>query len=61
MEPNVKYILVLVLCSDGSVREAIISHEQRAQVGDILMQTDIVRVSDVDLSEVIKIDESKLK
>lgn len=61
MEPKVKYILVLVLCSDGSVREAFISHEQRAQVGDILMQTDIVRVSDVDLSEVIKIDESKLK
>ena len=61
MEPKVKYILVLVLCSDGSVREAFISHEQRAQVGDILMQTDIVRVSDVDLSGVIKIDESKLK
>ena len=59
MEVKVKSALVLIVCSDGSVREALLSAEQRAKIDAVLMEVEPLRIADIDLSEVLKIDESK--
>lgn len=60
-ELKLENFLVIVTCSDGSVREAIISDKTRTKIERALVREETMRVSNTDLSEVLLIDRNKLQ
>lgn len=60
-ELKLENFLVIVTCSDGSVREAIISDKTRTKIERVLAADGTMKVANTDLSAVLVIDRNKLK
>lgn len=59
MELKLENFLVIVTCSDGSVREAILSDKARTKIERVLAQDGMLKVANTDLSGVLIIDRNK--
>ncbi len=60
-ELKLENFLVIVTCSDGSVREAIISDKTRDKIEQVLAADGTLKVANTDLIDVLVIDRNKLK
>lgn len=60
-ELKLENFLVIVTCSDGSVREALISDKTRTKIERVLAADGTMKVANTDLSDVLVIDKNKLK